>query len=317
MRPIGSKSSYKENRANLKYQDIKRLIDDYSNMSNADLCKKYNISKSHLRNLRIEYKLKTKNITPLFKNAKRYTFESVEPVCGIYALLRADGLKVYIGSSVNIKERIKTHVSNLLCNTHYNKTLQKDWGEYEFIPYLIELCDESLLLTKENNLISNLDSYAVYNKNFAPGHDVDYKKLFEFIRSKITVSEDGCWEWLGRVNGDGYGVVIRDNKYFYTHRVAYMAHYENEAMLVGHMCNNKKCCNPEHLKNKSSRENVQYMYDSQCPLKRSSLYPHLDDIKTHLENGVRIKDIYRLLKVDVDHTTFWRFCKKVRQIYTL
>lgn len=50
---------------------------------------------------------------------------------------------------------------------------------------------------------------------------------------------NGCWLWLGALNGSGYGAVGRDNKVLRVHRVTY-------ELL---------CCNPEHLEPVTNEEN--------------------------------------------------------------
>lgn len=62
--------------------------------------------------------------------------------------------------------------------------------------------------------------------------------------------ESGCWEFIGGISGSGYGVISVGYKtYASTHVLAY--ELENglvpKGMIVRHTCNNKICCNPQHL----------------------------------------------------------------------
>jgi len=77
--------------------------------------------------------------------------------CGIYIIQNKINNHIYIGSSVNIKQRFSQHKSTLRHNTHRNKHLQNAWNKYkeenfEFI--IIEYhCDIDKVLSRENRYI--------------------------------------------------------------------------------------------------------------------------------------------------------------------
>jgi hypothetical protein len=70
--------------------------------------------------------------------------------------------------------------------------------------------------------------------------------------------DTGCWNWQGRTNGVGYGVLTRQRKAIYAHRYFYEQRYGaiGEGLQLDHLCRNRLCCNPDHLQPVTARENV-------------------------------------------------------------
>lgn len=88
------------------------------------------------------------------------------------------------------------------------------------------------------------------------------KPLADRFWPKVQINgPDDCWPWLASVHGGGYGQVSsggRGGTMLTAHRVAWELTRGPipEGLVVDHLCNNRRCCNPDHLKPCTDRENV-------------------------------------------------------------
>lgn len=69
------------------------------------------------------------------------------------------------------------------------------------------------------------------------------------FRSFLAVREGGCIEFTGNILRSGYGQFTLFNRPQLAHRVAWMITNGPipEGMLVLHKCDNRSCCNVDHL----------------------------------------------------------------------
>lgn len=79
----------------------------------------------------------------------------------------------------------------------------------------------------------------------------------EEIASKCCQAHN-CWVWLGKLNRNGYGFIVRQSRKLMVHRLAYTAKHGEipPGYHVDHLCRVRHCCNPDHLEAVTPRENT-------------------------------------------------------------
>lgn len=99
-----------------------------------------------------------------------------------------------------------------------------------------------------------------------------------FLSKIKVIQETECWEWNGEVNSAGYGIYNLGKERFRSHRVSYSI-FNNRLspyLVIDHKCRNRKCCNPDHL-----REVTKYINNIE-----NSISPlALNKEKDHCKNG--------------------------------
>ena len=79
--------------------------------------------------------------------------------------------------------------------------------------------------------------------------------------NKVTKGrKEECWIWNGSIGSDGYGNLKINQKSVKAHRYAYLEKGPlHPELIVRHTCHNKKCVNPNHLKQGTHLDNMKDM----------------------------------------------------------
>ena len=82
------------------------------------------------------------------------------------------------------------------------------------------------------------------------------------IEANIVKDQDtGCNNWAKSLQSNGYGQIGINGKPELVHRASYETYKGKipEGLFVLHSCDNRKCCNPEHLSVGTQQQNIDDM----------------------------------------------------------
>lgn len=85
--------------------------------------------------------------------------------------------------------------------------------------------------------------------------------VFDHLKflSRIKIDkETECWEWKSSLMSTGYGSFSINDKNYLAHRMSYsLFHGEIEkGLVIDHICRNRSCVNPMHLRQVTMRTNA-------------------------------------------------------------
>lgn len=122
--------------------------------------------------------------------------------------------------------------------------------------------------------------------------------MLDRFSNKVIVLSNGCHQWTGAKDRDGYGKFQLDGKCIFAHRYAYQCRYGalDTSLVIDHLCRNRACVNPEHMEQVTTQENT----------RRGG---HYESLKTHCDHGHEFTDENTYIC-----TRGWRNCRTCRKI---
>lgn len=77
--------------------------------------------------------------------------------------------------------------------------------------------------------------------------------------ARVKQSSNGCLEYVGSDNGSGYGTMSHNGSRVYAHRYAWERVNGTipDGLFIDHMCHNRRCCNVEHLRLATNKQNLE------------------------------------------------------------
>jgi hypothetical protein len=79
--------------------------------------------------------------------------------------------------------------------------------------------------------------------------------------AQYTRESDGCWEWIGHKDPNGYGRLNVDGKPLLAHRLAWQARFGDiGGAVICHKCDNPACVNVAHMFAGTQTDNLNDMW---------------------------------------------------------
>lgn len=128
----------------------------------------------------------------------------------------------------------------------------------------------------------------------------------EKFLSKIRVSGE-CWEWQGGVRDNGYAIMWVDDMDYQAQRLSYdlFSGIKDKSKVIDHICMNKKCVNPEHLREVTEKVNA---------LENSFSPGALNKRKTHCKRGHELSEengMYQYTNYNGENARRCMICVKI------
>ena len=135
-----------------------------------------------------------------------------------------------------------------------------------------------------------------------------YKETFWNFVDKTN--SDGCWNWTGYTERDGYGIY----RQYRAHRYSLMSTGVNlDGKVVCHKCDNRLCVNPEHLFAGSQSDNVKDMisknrHHHDRPRKNTPRKVTPEILQEVLTSTLPVTELAK--KVQLNRATIYRLIKR-------
>lgn len=111
---------------------------------------------------------------------------------------------------------------------------------------------------------------------------------------EVVVNDNGCWECVSHAKDSiGYCIINRNGIRTSVHRYVYTL-YNGEippGMCILHSCDNRCCCNPNHLSVGTHKDNMEDMHNKGRANHANKFAKYEKDIINDYQLGIKIKVI--------------------------
>jgi len=119
------------------------------------------------------------------------------------------------------------------------------------------------------------------------GKRAKMKPLAERFWSKVNKNgPNGCWIFTGHIGGRGYGTIWDGAKVRTAHQISWeLTRGERPGgFVLDHICRNRECCNPDHLRLVTPRQNAVENNDSPFALNAQKTHCRKCGTEFHPDN---------------------------------
>lgn len=147
----------------------------------------------------------------------------------------------------------KPHYGQGFCQAHYSQERKRQLESDPLFQCLIPNCGKFRLSEKY------CQTHHKRLKKFGSPYSNGKPPVEERFWSKVNKDTDnGCWEWTGLLNDNGYGRFSFEGKPQRAHRISWFLTYGSFPKLhLLHSCDNPLCVNPKHLREGTDLDNMQ------------------------------------------------------------
>lgn len=125
----------------------------------------------------------------------------------------------------------------------------------------------------------------------------------------LTADDTRCWEWLGTLNGRGYGTQTVNYKRWSAHHYAWFLTYGYKPHTLLHTCDNTKCVNPKHLVEGRQKDNIWDMMNKgrYIQSRHTITYDEFMHVKALLVTAISISSVRKATGIR------WEIVKEIQE----